>query len=180
MPSLHNVCVRVCVRVLESSNHAHAARRAQQLEFAHAGTCILFGDGAGAAVLSAREDGPCALLGSDMRSDGGGYCQLNAGLDHSQAGKASAPERRSDLTAFQNIHMNGQEVFKFAVRAVPDTLNASLAQAGISSSEVDWLVMHQANKRILDAAAKKLGIAGDKVCTSVVCRAHVTRGLRSI
>jgi 3-oxoacyl-[acyl-carrier-protein] synthase III len=131
--------------------------------FAHAGTCILFGDGAGAAVLSAKADGASSLLGSDMRSDGQGYCHLNAPLDSKQAGKAQNSEKRSKLTAFDNIFMNGQDVYKFAVRAVPDTLNASLKDAGLNSSDIDWLVMHQANKRILDAAAKKLGIASEKV-----------------
>ena len=67
------------------------------------------------------------------------------------------------MTAFDNIHMSGQDVYRFAVRAVPDTLSASLEDAGLTSSDIDWLVMHQANKRILDAAARKLGIDSAKV-----------------
>lgn len=139
-----------------------------------AGTCILFGDGAGAAVLSARADGPEAVLGSDMRSDGKGYCHLNAPLDAQQAGKPQSTDKRSNVTAFDNIHMSGQDVYKFAVRAVPDTLLASLADAGLASADIDWLVMHQANKRILDAAAKKLGIDSSKVslCCCAVLFVH--------
>lgn len=127
------------------------------------GTCILFGDGAGAAVLSAREEGPNALLGSDMKSDGEGYCHLKAPVSPDQAGKLQDAEKRSSVTNFENIHMSGQDVYKFAVRAVPNTLKASLADARLTSSDIDWLVMHQANKRILDAAAKKLGIDSEKV-----------------
>ena len=104
-----------------------------------------------------------------MRSDGGGYCHLNAPLDNKQSGKAQSSDRRSSLTAFDNIHMSGQDVYRFAVRAVPDTLSASLADAGLASSDIDWLVMHQANKRILDAAAKKLGIDSTKVRAPLCC-----------
>lgn len=88
---------------------------------------------------------------------------MNAPLDAKQAGKAQSTDRRSSLTAFDNIHMSGQDVYRFAVRAVPDTLSASLEDAGLTSSDIDWLVMHQANKRILDAAARKLGIDSAKV-----------------
>lgn len=131
------------------------------------GTCILFGDGAGAAVLSAREEGPNALLGSDMKSDGEGYCHLKAPVSPDQAGKLQDAEKRSSVTSFENIYMSGQDVYKFAVRAVPNTLKASLADAGLTSSDIDWLVMHQANKRILDAAAKKLGIDSEKVVSNL-------------
>jgi 3-oxoacyl-[acyl-carrier-protein] synthase-3 len=132
----------------------------------HAGTCILFGDGAGAVVLTSH-DGPCALLGSDMSSDGSGYCNLNCPASSSSAGKVLDAALRPEQSSFANIHMNGQEVFKFAVRAVPKTLNASLAEAGLSGSKLEWLIMHQANQRILDAVAKKLGIPGDKVVSNL-------------
>lgn len=126
----------------------------------------MFGDGAGAAVLTAH-DGPCALLGSDMSSDGTGYCNLNCPAASSSAGKVLDPARRGEHSSFDNIHMNGQEVYKFAVRAVPKTLNASLSEAGMSGSNLDWLVMHQANQRILDAVAKKLHISGDRVVSNL-------------
>jgi 3-oxoacyl-[acyl-carrier-protein] synthase III len=118
-------------------------------------------------VVISAHDGPCALLGADMNSDGTGYCQLNAPLDSALSGKALSSDRRSEVTAFNNLYMNGQEVFKFAVRSVPETLQKSLAQAGLDGSDVDWLVMHQANKRILDAAAKKLGMPSDKVVSNL-------------
>jgi 3-oxoacyl-[acyl-carrier-protein] synthase III len=117
-------------------------------------------------VITAH-DGSCGILGSDMTSDGSGYCHLNAMIDASQGGKALDPPRRSDQVAFSNIHMNGQEVYKFAVRAVPKTLKLSLEQAGVSSTDIDWLVMHQANQRILDAVAKKLQLPSERVLSNL-------------
>lgn len=102
-----------------------------------------------------------------MSSDGAGYCELNSPMPTDAGGKASDAERRGAHTAFQNIHMNGGEVYKFAVRTVPRTLKASLAQAGMEGSELDWLVMHQANQRILDAVAKKLSLPGERVVSNL-------------
>ena len=112
-------------------------------------------------------DGPCSLLGSDMNSDGKGYCQLNGPVDASASGKPLDESKRGAATAFSNLHMNGSEVFKFAVRAVPQTLKGSLSDAGLTSSDIDWLVMHQANQRILDAAAKKLKLDPERVVSNL-------------
>lgn len=121
-------------------------------------------------LLSAATDGaPDAMLAFDMRSDGSGWCHLNAPIQSSSAGKpAGDSDVRSSTTAFNNIHMNGQEVFRFAVRAVPETLKKALTTAGLTGEDIDWLVMHQANQRILDSVAKKLRIAPEKVCHVVL------------
>jgi 3-oxoacyl-[acyl-carrier-protein] synthase-3 len=133
------------------------------------GTCILFGDGCGAVVMQAAADpaAPCGFLGLDMHSDGAGQKNLNAlfagagnkpaGLD----GAASAPG------SYCNLAMNGQEVFKFAVRAVPTVVQGALADAGLDKDQIDWLVLHQANARILSAAADRLGVPHDKVLSNV-------------
>ena len=138
------------------------------------GTCILFGDGAGACVLSKTENPEdCTLLGFDMHSDGTGNGNLTASFtSESQTEKSSKPESKSDSAAsgtggFCNIAMNGQEVFKFAVRTVPDTLTKSLAKAGVTSEEIDHLVLHQANQRIIDGAAKKFGLGKEKVVSNI-------------
>eukprot|EP00892_Ulva_mutabilis_P001185 jgi/Ulvmu1/11067/UM007_0249.1 len=133
------------------------------------GTCILFGDGAGAVLLSAGADGaPDAMLAYDMHSDGGGACHLNAPIQGAGSSKPDGDsDARSGSTAFHNIYMNGQEVFRFAVKAVPDTLRKALASAGLAGEDIDWLVMHQANQRILDSAAKKLQIAPEKVISNL-------------
>jgi 3-oxoacyl-[acyl-carrier-protein] synthase-3 len=65
--------------------------------------------------------------------------------------------------SYGNIHMAGQDVFKFAVRSVPAVIDAALKQAQLSKEDVDWLVMHQANQRILDAAAQRLGLPAERV-----------------
>lgn len=129
------------------------------------GTCILFGDGCGAVVMQASEDDstPCALLGMDMHSDGNGQKHLNSMF----LGQGDKPLKEdagaSQPGSFCNLKMNGQEVFKFAVRAVPSVIEGALENAGMQKEEIDWLVLHQANKRILSAAAERLGIPEDRV-----------------
>ena len=154
------------------------------------GTCILFGDGCGAVLLTARggeesgsgggeasssastsnsssseEEG---LLGCSMASDGAGQKHLNA-LFACDGGKALSSDDAfaSGRGAYANIAMNGQEVFKFAVRAVPAVLTEALKQAKLEASDIDWLVLHQANQRILDAAATRLGVPQDRVVSNL-------------
>ena len=138
------------------------------------GTCILFGDGAGACVLSRVADpAECCLLGFDMHSDGTGNGNLTACFTSAATSAGTAKPTSDDdgaassVGAFANIAMNGQEVFKFAVRTVPDTLTKSLANAGISAEEIDHLVLHQANQRIIDGAAKKLKLSDEKVVSNI-------------
>ncbi len=129
-------------------------------------TCVLFGDGSGAVLLRAGEDGEqCGLLGIDMHSDGSGLKNLNCSF----AGKGNKPdgEEASSTGSYNNLHMNGQEVFKFAVRAVPRVLEAALEDAGIAKEELDWLVLHQANMRILASAAERLGVPPERVVSNL-------------
>ncbi|EIE18319.1 beta-ketoacyl-acyl carrier protein synthase III [Coccomyxa subellipsoidea C-169] len=131
------------------------------------GTCILFGDGCGAVVLTQQQgEQPCSLLGSSMASDGLGQKHLNA----MYCGEGMKPLHETHASArgsFENISMSGQEVFKFAVRAVPTVVEAALANAGRTKDEVDWLVLHQANQRILDSAATRLGVPSDRVISNL-------------
>eukprot|EP00873_Tetraselmis_striata_P034683 jgi/Tetstr1/454947/TSEL_041808.t1 len=130
------------------------------------GTCILFGDGTGAMVMQAAPDGQeCAMLGSDMHTDGKGYCSLYGNM--AQDGLKIHSEDPSALGAFNNISMKGQDVFKFAARTVPKTVLASCEQAGVEMKDLDWLVCHQANQRILDSAADRLGINHDRVVSNL-------------
>ena len=149
------------------------------------GTCILFGDGCGAMVLTATEKPEdCCLLGFDMHSDGTGNHNLTAqfvneaGTETEGKSKptADAEEAASARGAFCNISMNGQEVFKFAVRTVPDTLGKSLDKAGMANEDVDHLVLHQANQRIIDGAAKKLGLSSDKVVSNIAKYGNTSAG----
>ncbi|MEW5304499.1 MAG: hypothetical protein WDW38_007428 [Sanguina aurantia] len=131
------------------------------------GTCILFGDACGAVVLTASTDGSCSMLGMDMHSDGNGQKNLHC-LFSGEGNKPLLPDPESSArAAYSNLYMNGTEVFKFAVRTVPTVIEAALAKAGLTTADVDWLVMHQANQRILDAAAARLGLPPHKVVSNL-------------
>ncbi|HEY0386942.1 MAG TPA: beta-ketoacyl-ACP synthase III [Gaiellales bacterium] len=119
-------------------------------------TCILFGDGAGAVVLQ-RSDGPGGLRGFEMGADGSGALLLSvAAAGHAE----SEPEG-------PYVKMNGPEVYKFATRVVVDSALRCLEVAGMAVADVDVFVPHQANRRIIDHAAKRLGLDEEKVFTNV-------------
>ncbi|GIL50777.1 hypothetical protein Vafri_6918 [Volvox africanus] len=133
------------------------------------GTCILFGDGCGAVVVTANPDPEAqgAILGMEMGSDGEGNKHLHctfAGDGLKPLGDGLTP---SSHAAYSNIYMAGQDVFKFAVRTVPAVIDGALAKANLQKDAVDWLVMHQANQRILDAAAQRLGLPADRVVSNL-------------
>ncbi|MFC5583749.1 beta-ketoacyl-ACP synthase III [Nitratireductor kimnyeongensis] len=122
-------------------------------------TCVLFGDGAGAVVLEA-EEGVAALdqrgiIAASLRSDG------------SQRDKLYVDGGPSTTCTVGHLRMQGREVFKHAVGMITDVIEDVFAKAGITADDIDWFVPHQANRRIIDASAKKLGIAEDKVVVTV-------------
>ena len=127
-------------------------------------TCVLFGDGAGAIVMQ-RKEGSDNLLSFEMHSDGSMNDCLNAAYVRESVSLVD------DITVqqgqFNSVTMNGREVYRFAVNRVPEVLEKSLFHAGLSTEDVDWLILHQANQRILDAAAKRLGIPGDRVVSNM-------------
>ncbi|MFB2918072.1 MULTISPECIES: beta-ketoacyl-ACP synthase 3 [Aerosakkonema] len=126
-------------------------------------TCILFGDGAGAVVMQASE---CdRLLGFELRSDGSMNNCLNLGYRGQP--KSLIEEVSIAQGGYQPITMNGQEVYRFAVKRVPEVIEKALYRADISVDKVDWLVLHQANQRILDAVADRLHIPSDKVISNL-------------
>ena len=122
-------------------------------------TCVLFGDGAGAVVLEAQEDeGGLAgrgIIASSLRSDGSHKEKLYVDGGPSTTGTVG------------HLRMEGREVFKHAVAMITDVIEDVFGQAGIGAADIDWFVPHQANKRIIDASARKLGIAEEKVVITV-------------
>jgi 3-oxoacyl-[acyl-carrier-protein] synthase-3 len=125
-------------------------------------TIILFGDGAGAAVLSPTEHEP-GLLAWDLGCDGSA-----AGILEIPAGGSRRPTTPDTVAAREHyIKMAGQEVFRRAVRVVVDSATATLARAGISADDVNWFVPHQANGRIIDAAAHRLGFDHDRTLVNI-------------
>ena len=130
-------------------------------------TCVLFGDGAGAVVMRAAEGGEePGLLGFEMHSNGAGRPDLNCGYDYSDetrlAGVATVTSG-----AYKPIDMNGKEVFKFATTCVPKVLREGLENAGVTPDDLDWVLLHQANIRIMETVAKKLGVPMEKVLTNL-------------
>jgi len=121
-------------------------------------TCILFGDGAGAAVLQAVEEGS-GFLSFELGADGSGGKLLSQ-----PAGGSQCPASLETVgKQMHTVHMAGNEVYKFAVRIMGEVAVKALEKAGLTQKDVDLLIPHQANIRIVDAAVKRLGISPDKV-----------------
>ena len=122
-------------------------------------TCVLFGDGAGAVVLEAEEgEGTVAdrgVLTAHLRSDGAHREKLYVDGGPSTTGTVG------------HLRMQGREVFKHAVGMITDVIEAAYAATGLGSEDIDWFVPHQANRRIIDASARKLGIDDAKVVVTV-------------
>jgi len=125
------------------------------LDWNDRGTCVLFGDGAGAAVLAAGAKP--GVHASVLRADG------------SHAGILSVPGNLCGgaISGTPFLRMDGQAVFKFAVRVLEESARETVVAAGMTLAQVDWLIPHQANVRILEATAKKLGLAHDKLVVTV-------------
>ena len=125
------------------------------LDWQDRGACVLFGDGAGAVVLEAAETP--GILATAMHADG------------SYAGILNVPGQisRGQVTGDPFLRMDGQAVFKFAVRVLAEVAQEVCAAAEMDSADIDWLIPHQANLRIIDATGRKLGIAPEKVVVTV-------------
>jgi 3-oxoacyl-[acyl-carrier-protein] synthase-3 len=126
-------------------------------------TCVLFGDGAGAAVLRRANGSGRGIVSSHMRSDGNLACLLSR-----PAGGAIEPMSQAVLESARHlVQMQGREVFKNAVRSMAEACEFALQQAGMTADEIDILVPHQANVRIIEATAKYAGLDMEKVFVNV-------------
>ncbi|MBN9074046.1 MAG: ketoacyl-ACP synthase III [Rhizobiales bacterium] len=129
------------------------------LDWTDRSTCVLFGDGAGAVVLEAQQGTGTlvdrGILASSLRSDGAHKDKLFVDGGPSTTGTVG------------HLRMEGREVFKHAVAMITDVIEATAGAAGISIDQLDWFVPHQANRRIIEASAKKLGIPDEKVVLTV-------------
>ncbi len=126
------------------------------LDWSDRGTCVLFGDGAGAVVLEASSDaGERGVLTTKLRSDGRHRAKL-----YVDGGPSSTQ-------TVGHLRMEGREVFRHAVGMITDVIEDAFSVTGFTADDVDWFVPHQANKRIIDGSAQKLGIAPEKIVTTV-------------
>jgi len=125
------------------------------LDWSDRTTCVLFGDGAGAVVLQASEEP--GIVAAKLHSDGRHHALL----------RADGSIRNGVVEGDPFIKMEGQSVFKFAVTVLSRVVDEVLADTGLQGSDIDWLVPHQANIRIIEATAKKLGLSMDNVVVTV-------------
>jgi 3-oxoacyl-[acyl-carrier-protein] synthase-3 len=132
------------------------------LDWKDRGTCVLFGDGAGAVVLS-RSDTP-GILSTHLHADGSYAEKLN--VPGTVCGGA--------ISGRPLLQMEGNFVFKFAVKVLEEVAQEALAATGLKASDIDWLVPHQANIRIIQSTAKKLGISMERVITTVERHANTS------
>jgi 3-oxoacyl-[acyl-carrier-protein] synthase III len=124
-------------------------------------TCILFADGAGAAVVEAVDDG--GFLGFELGNDGSRWEEITLA-----AGGSRRPATHETVAAGEHlIRMNGQAVFRFSTRVIPESVTRLLDACGLTLDDVDVYAPHQANKRIIDHAARRLGLAAGKVLSNI-------------
>ena len=134
------------------------------LDWSDRSTCVLFGDGAGAVVCQRIFEGDC-LLASEMYSDGSQNNSLN--LSYKSQSKPLVADIRVESGTYQPLTMNGREVYRFAMTKVPEIISKAMFSANLTSKNIDWLLLHQANQRIMDSVAKRLEIPQDKVLSSI-------------
>ncbi len=125
-------------------------------------TCILFGDGAGAALLKAEHGAPDNILASDLHLDGTKGMELTL---FTQAENCPLVEPKTPVNDY--VYMNGREVFKFAVGVVPKSIQEVLNRAGLNIEEIDHVILHQANIRIMQAMSEKLNIPEERLIVNL-------------
>lgn len=134
-------------------------------------TCIIFGDGAGAVLLEANEEGN-GVIDSILKSDGNGWVHL-----HQKAGGSVKPATTETVLAKEHyIYQEGQTVFKFAVKNMADVSAEIMDRNGLTGDDVTWLVPHQANLRIISATAERMNLPTEKVMLNIQRYGNTTSG----
>jgi 3-oxoacyl-[acyl-carrier-protein] synthase-3 len=134
-------------------------------------TCIIFGDGCGAVLMEPTEE-EVGVMDTIMKSDGSGRVHL-----HQKAGGSVKPPSHATVDAKEHfVYQEGQAVFKFAVTNMADVSAEVMERNGLSSDDVAYLVPHQANKRIIDATAKRMGVGEEKVMLNIHRYGNTTNG----
>ncbi|MDC0201732.1 ketoacyl-ACP synthase III [Flavobacteriales bacterium] len=141
------------------------------VDYTERSTCIIFGDGAGAVLLEPSEDG-LGIQDSILKSDGSGGEFL-----HLKAGGSVKPASHETIDAKEHfIFQDGQPVFKAAVKSMADVSEEIMNRNNLTADDVSWLVPHQANKRIIDATARRMGVGEEKVMLNIQKYGNTTNG----
>lgn len=134
-------------------------------------TCVIFGDGAGAVLLEPCYDGT-GIIDSVLKSDGSGRFYL-----HQKAGGSAKPASHETVDSFEHsVYQEGKTVFKFAVKNMADVAEEIMKRNNLHSDDISWLVPHQANLRIIDATAERMGIPREKVMINIEKYGNTTAG----
>ncbi|MBL7742534.1 MAG: ketoacyl-ACP synthase III [Chitinophagaceae bacterium] len=150
---------------------AGADKMSAIVDYSDRTTCIIFGDGAGAVLLEPNEEN-LGVLDSILKSDGSG-CQYL----HMKAGGSLRPATVETVMAKQHfIYQDGQPVFKFAVKGMADVSAELLEKNNLTGNDIAWLVPHQANLRIIDATANRMGLSKEKVMINIQKYGNTTAG----
>mgnify|MGYP006266487085 CR=1 FL=1 len=148
-----------------------ADKMSAMVDYTDRSTCIIFGDGAAAVLLEANRDG-YGFQDAVLQSDGSGYQHL-----YQPAGGSVKPASTETVAANEHtIHQDGQTVFKFAVKHMAEVSAQIMERNHLAAEDVAWLVPHQANKRIIDATASRMGISSDKVMVNIQRYGNTTNG----
>jgi 3-oxoacyl-[acyl-carrier-protein] synthase-3 len=133
------------------------------IDYRDRATCVLFGDGAGAMILEAAEDPEVGLLDfmHEVDGSGGDYLCMPAGGSRKPASCETVEKR------LHYVHQDGQQVYKYAVRKMSETCTELLKRNGFTAQDVDWMIPHQANARIIAAVAERIGIPCDKAIINI-------------
>ena len=141
------------------------------IDYTDRSTCIIFGDGCGAVLLEPTED-PVGIYDSILRSDGSGCQYLNQ-----KAGGSMRPPSERTLEAKEHyVFQEGKAVFKHAVTNMSEVSAAIMERNGLTANDIAWLVPHQANKRIIDATAQRMGLDESKVMVNIDKYGNTTSG----
>jgi 3-oxoacyl-[acyl-carrier-protein] synthase III len=141
------------------------------VDYSERTTCIIFGDGAGAVLLEPSTEG-LGIIDSILRTDGSGAQYL-----HMKAGGSRRPASAETIAAKEHfLFQEGSAVFKFAVTNMADVSAEIMEKNGLKSEDISWLVPHQANKRIIDATANRMGVSSDKVMINIHRYGNTTSG----
>ncbi len=141
------------------------------IDYTDRSTCIIFGDGAAAVLLEPNTEG-LGIVDSILRADGSGrkYLYQQGG------GSVQPPTMRSVANKEHFVYQEGQAVFKFAVKGMADVSEEIMKRNNLTGEDVAWLVPHQANKRIIDATANRMGVGTDKVMLNIQKYGNTTSG----
>ena len=141
------------------------------IDYSDRATCIIFGDGAGAVLLEASKDDN-GVMDSILKSDGSGRQYL-----HMKAGGSAKPSTVETVLAKEHyVFQDGQPVFKFAVKGMADVSYELMQKNNLTADDIAWLVPHQANLRIIDATANRMGLSKDKVMINIQKFGNTTAG----